>query len=146
MVKPHSALSDLDIHLFREGRHLRLFDKLGAFPVVLDGVTGTYFAVWAPGVEEVSVLCDHNYWSPGSDCLLPRADGSGIWEGFIPGFGVDTNYKYGIRKDFGAVVLEKGDPMARLWEAPPRTASVVYHDAYVWNDADWMTSRAGRQT
>jgi 1,4-alpha-glucan branching enzyme len=146
MVKPHSHLTDLDIHLFREGRHLRLFDKLGSFSMTLDGLSGTYFAVWAPGVEEVSVLYDHNYWSPGSDCLLPRGDGSGIWEGFIAGFGVDTTYKYGIRKTLGGIVLEKGDPMARLWEAPPRTASVVYHDAYVWNDANWMTSRAGRHT
>ncbi|MFZ9939960.1 MAG: 1,4-alpha-glucan branching protein GlgB [Bacteroidia bacterium] len=146
MVIPHSQLTDLDVHLFREGRHLRLFEKLGSFPVTLDGLSGTYFAVWAPGVEEVSVISDHNYWTPGSDCLLPRGDESGIWEGFIPGFGVDTAYKYGIRKSFGGIVLEKGDPMARLWESPPRTASVSYQDRYAWNDSDWMKSRAGRHT
>lgn len=110
MVKPHSQLTDLDIHLFREGRHLRLFDKLGSFLVEVEGVSGTYFAVWAPGVEEVSVLSDHNYWSPGSDCLLPRSDGSGIWEGFIPGFSRDTTYKYAIRKSMGGAFLRRVIP------------------------------------
>ena len=146
MVKPHSLLTDFDVHLFREGRHLRLFDKLGSFPLEVDGVSGIHFAVWAPGVEQVSVLNDSNYWSPGSEPLYPRLDGSGIWEGFIPGLGQDYAYKYGILLREGEPVLEKGDPMARLWESPPRTAAVTYSDQYAWGDEDWMNTRAQRQS
>ena len=43
------VLSDMDLYLLAEGTHLRLYDKLGAHPMEMDGVVGTAFAVFAPG-------------------------------------------------------------------------------------------------
>src|SRR5690606_8530458 len=41
-------LSDFDLHLLGEGRHLQLYDKLGAHPRMIDGVSGVGFVVFAP--------------------------------------------------------------------------------------------------
>ena len=134
-------LSDLDIHLFREGNHYRLYEKLGAHRIVLDGKEGVFFAVWAPGAESVSVLADFNGWTPGSNPLHPRWDGSGIWEGFIAGVTVGTHYKYFVKARHGSYGVEKGDPFALHWETPPKTASVVWELEYQWSDSQWMQSR-----
>src|SRR4051812_16018704 len=88
-----SLLGSQDLHLFNEGSHVRLYQKLGAHLRTIDGVQGTYFAVWAPAAEYVSVIGDFNYWDRGTHPLRPR-ESSGIWEGFIPGLGKGTIYKY----------------------------------------------------
>jgi len=87
-----SLLTDQDLHLFNEGTHLALADKLGAHPVVVDGVEGTFFAVWAPNAEAVSVIGDFNGWQPSRHPLRPRAT-SGIWEGFVAGVRRGARYK-----------------------------------------------------
>lgn len=91
---------------------------------LLDGQSGTYFAVWAPNARSVSVTGDFNRWNTGADVLLPRWDKSGIWEGFIPGVGHGAAYKYHIITHNG-LGLDRGDPFARRWECPPRTAGLV---------------------
>src|SRR5580692_639 len=73
-----TLISDLDVHLFNEGTHYRLYDKLGARPLTLDGVAGTYFAVWAPNAERVTVMGEFNFWDR-STCPLVALGGSGIW-------------------------------------------------------------------
>ena len=82
-----TLLTDQDIYLFKEGSHFNLYDKLGAHPLVHGGVKGTLFAVWAPNAERVSVIGEFNNWNKGAHPLQARPDGSGIWEGFIPGIG-----------------------------------------------------------
>jgi len=136
-----SRLTDYDVHLFREGNHFRLYQKLGAHPMEVDGTPGTLFAVWAPNAERVSVVGDFNGWDPEAHPLAPRWDGSGIWEGFIPGVGPGTLYKYHIVSRFGGYRADKGDPLAFLWEMPPRTASVVWDLHYEWHDDAWMRER-----
>ena len=135
-----SLLTELDIHLFREGKHYRLYDKLGSHIVEHNGVKGVYFAVWAPNGQNVSVIGNFNGWNRTSDPLEARSDGSGIWEGFIPGLGHGEIYKYAITAPSGRQ-LEKGDPFARRWENPPRTASVVWKLDYKWKDKKWMAAR-----
>jgi 1,4-alpha-glucan branching enzyme len=137
---PHSLFTEFDIHLFREGKHFKLFEKFGAHPLKLDSQKGTYFAVWAPNAEAVSVIGDFNYWNPNSNPLYPRWDHSGIWEGFVPHAKSGQCYKYHFNRD--GHHWEKGDPYARLWEMPPRTASVIWEDNYQWHDGPWMKSRA----
>ena len=83
----HSLFTDFDISLFKAGKHYNLFDLLGAHPMTLNGVQGTYFAVWAPSAKKVSVIGDFNYWLESDHALNVRWDGSGIWEGFLPGVG-----------------------------------------------------------
>lgn len=137
-----SRLTDYDIYLFREGNHWSLQEKLGAHPMVVDGVEGTLFAVWAPNAERVSIIGDFNGWDRNAHPLAPRWDSSGIWEGFVPGIERGSLYKYRIDKgDFSA---EKGDPFALRWEEPPRSASVVWPLEYAWNDGAWMRERASR--
>ena len=140
----HSLLTDFDINLFRSGRHFRLYEKLGSHTIQIDGEWGTQFAVWAPNAKEVSVIGDFNNWNYAVHPLSPRWDGSGIWEGFIPGVGKGALYKYHIHAKDGRK-LTKGDPFALFWEIPPNTASIVWDSYYEWNDQEWMTSRKDKQ-
>jgi 1,4-alpha-glucan branching enzyme len=136
-----SRLSEHDIYLFKEGNHFRLYDKLGAHPLNYQGVAGVVFAVWAPNAARVSVVGDFNSWDPARHPLRVRSDGSGIWEGFIPGLGTGERYKYRIHSHHRGHVVDKGDPFALAWERPPATASVVWQLDYQWNDAQWMAHR-----
>jgi len=137
-----SLFTDFDIHLIGAGKHYKLYEKMGSKPMVHDGVQGTYFAVWAPNAENVSVIGEFNGWNRNSHPLNSRWDSSGIWEGFIPGVGEGTIYKYNIRTRGSGASLEKGDPFAQQWEIPPKTASVVRDVKYKWRDAKWMNNRA----
>jgi len=139
-----SRLADLDLHLFNEGTHVRLYDKLGAHLGDLDGKKGTFFAVWAPSAKKVSVMGDFNGWSKSKHPLKPRGS-SGIWEGFVPGVGRGEIYKYWIVNPSGHKA-EKADPFGFRHEEPPRTASVVWDLAYEWGDEEWMKTRGARQS
>src|ERR1700737_3768213 len=80
-----NALTDHDVYLFREGTHARLYRAFGCHLGEVAGQSGASFAVWAPNAERVSVIGDFNGWRAGADLLAARNDGSGIWEGFVPG-------------------------------------------------------------
>ena len=136
-----SRFSDYDINLFRQGEHFKLYEKLGAHIMTVNGVEGTYFAVWAPNAERVSVIGDFNYWDKNAHPIHARWDGSGIWEGFLPGVGKGTVYKYYILSREGHQEFEKADPFAFFCEVPPRTASVVWDLEHSWKDARWMEDR-----
>jgi len=141
-----SLLTEDDIYLFKEGNHFRLYDKMGAFPLTIDGRVGTLFSVWAPNARRVAVIGDFNDWNSNRHTLAARWDGSGIWEGFIPGVGRGEAYKFHITPQGGGVPLEKGDPFARFWEVPPKSASLVWDLDYRWNDAAWMAGRKDRNS
>jgi len=137
----YSRFTDFDIYLFKTGKHFRLYEKFGAHPMTLNGVKGTYFAVWAPSAKQVSVVGDFNYWTDGEHQLNVRWDSSGIWEGFIPGVSEGTLYKYKIHSHHNNYVSEKADPYAKYCEQPPKTASVVWQDEYKWQDEKWLGKR-----
>ena len=139
-VEIYSRFTDFDISLFKGGKHYRLYELFGSHTMEYKGVTGTYFAVWAPNAEKVAVMGDFNGWDKHSHPLFVRWDGSGIWEGFIPYVGDGAIYKYAIRSFYGEE-LEKGDPFALRWEEPPRTASIVTHTYFEWKDAAWIKAR-----
>ncbi|MEL1244638.1 1,4-alpha-glucan branching protein GlgB [Flavobacterium sp. DGU11] len=140
-VQPHSLFTDFDIDLFKAGKHYRLYEKLGAHLIEVDGQKGVYFAVWAPSAKAVSVVGDFNYWLEGEHALNVRWDGSGIWEGFIPGIDKGTKYKYKIHSSHNDIKTEKADPFAFYCEMPPNTASVVWDTKHTWKDTKWMGSR-----
>jgi len=135
-----SLLSRDDLYLFNEGSHIRLYDKLGAHLVTAGGRDGTYFAVWAPNAEQVYVTGDFNGWEKQGFKLSTR-EGSGIWEGFIPGPGSGALYKYHIESRVRRHRADKADPFAFYCEQPPRTASVVWDLSYEWKDSEWMAKR-----
>ena len=142
-VLSQSLFTEYDIHLFKEGKHYRLFEKLGAHLTSFDDQTGVMFAVWAPNAIEVSVIGDFNHWNSSEHPLNSRWDNTGIWEGFVPNLPKGTHYKFSIKTRDGRRV-EKGDPFAKYWEIPPRTASIVWDNEYKWKDKKWMKSRASK--
>ena len=140
-VIAHSLFTDFDISLFKSGTHYKLYEKFGSHIVKKDGMDGTYFAVWAPNAKEVSVIGDFNHWNDQEHQLNVRWDASGIWEGFIPYAGKGNTYKYKIKSSSDGVLTEKADPYARRCEHPPKTASIIWEDAYAWKDKKWMKER-----
>jgi len=133
------TLGDIDLYLLGEGRHERLWNRLGARPTVHQGVAGTAFAVWAPGARGVRVVGDCNSWD-GRQHPMRRIGSSGVWELFLPDVGHGSRYKYEILTAAGHVTL-KADPLATATEEPPGTASVVYQSSYGWGDAEWLAGR-----
>jgi 1,4-alpha-glucan branching enzyme len=138
-----SILTDEDLFLFNEGSHYRLYEKLGAHPMNVDGVEGVHFAVWAPNAKQVSLTGDFNDWDKSRHALGPRGR-SGIWEGFISGVTEGAVYKYHIVSQHGDYRVDKADPFAFYAETPPRTASIVRDLDYAWNDQSWMEKRRTR--
>jgi 1,4-alpha-glucan branching enzyme len=140
-VQGFSLLTKDDIHLFREGSHFRLYEKMGAKLISKDGVNGAYFCVWAPNAKSVSVIGDFNFWDKGSHHLFARQDGSGVWEGFIPNIKQGDTYKYFIVSNLNNYRVEKADPYAFHAETPSKTGSKVWPLDYKWNDVKWMKER-----
>jgi 1,4-alpha-glucan branching enzyme len=117
------VLSDFDLYLLGEGNHLRLYDKLGAHPVEMEGVHGVAFVVWAPNARRVSVVGDFNLWDGRRHAM--RVRGNGWWEIFVPGAKAGDKYKYEIVTRNGALLPLKSDPCAAFAEMRPSTASIV---------------------
>ena len=136
-----SFLTDDDIHLFNEGSHFRLYEKMGAHFVSHEGREGVYFAVWAPDAEKLSVVGDFNGWDKSSHPLRSKGV-SGIWEGFVPGVEKGANYKYHVHSRFNGYRVEKADPFAFYSEVPPKTGSIICDLDYTWGDEAWMARRS----
>ncbi len=118
------TLGPLDDHLFMEGTHLGLQDRLGAHPCVHEGVPGVRFAVWAPHARRVSVVGEWNGWDGRAQPMRKRVD-SGVWEIFVPDLGPGDRYKYEIVGADDVVLPLKADPFAQAAELRPATASIV---------------------
>jgi 1,4-alpha-glucan branching enzyme len=129
--------------LFNEGTHGRLYEKLGAHRARIRDAEGTYFAVWAPNAEAVSVTGSFNDWNKDSHPLAQRGS-SGIWEGFIPGVEKGALYKYFVRSQFSGYRADKADPFSIFNEIPPKAASIVWDLNYSWGDREWMAGRRER--
>ncbi|WP_285509538.1 1,4-alpha-glucan branching protein GlgB [Actinokineospora sp. NBRC 105648] len=137
------TLGELDLHLFGEGRHERLWEALGAhvrsYETGQGTVIGTSFAVWAPSARGVRVCGDFDGWD-GRANPMRSLGSSGVWEVFLPGVTPGTRYKFRIHGADGSW-HEKADPMAFATEVPPATASVVSTSEYQWQDAEWLARR-----
>ncbi|MGQ9499273.1 MAG: 1,4-alpha-glucan branching protein GlgB [Dissulfurimicrobium sp.] len=137
-------LTNYDLHLLMEGTHLKAWTKMGAHPGELNGVKGTWFAVWAPNAEKVSVIGDFNRWDETKNPLINRGD-SGIWEGFIPDVSHGFLYKYAITSRYNGYKVEKADPYGFAYETRPKTASIVWDiSGYEWGDQTWMAERVNK--
>jgi 1,4-alpha-glucan branching enzyme len=138
------TLGDLDLHLAAEGRHERIYERLGAHVTEVEGVVGTAFAVWAPSARSVSVVGDFNLWD-GRLHPMRSLGSSGIWELFIPGLADGDHYKFELRTQAGEVRL-KADPVAFATEVPPKNASVVFRSTHMWNDDEWQRAKSARDS
>jgi 1,4-alpha-glucan branching enzyme len=137
------VLGDFDLHLFGEGTHQRIFEKLGAHRIRIGSTTGVHFAVWAPNADRVSVIGDFNGWDGRVHAMRLLAP-AGVWEIFLPDLPDGEKYKFEIRTSAGAL-LQKSDPFGVAFEVPPLSASVVRDiSGYPWSDEAWMASRRQR--
>lgn len=138
-------IEELDLYLFREGKHLNAFEFLGAHITEIDGVAGTRFAVWAPNAYSVSVIGDFNEWDGRAHLMQAYAD-SGIWQLFIPNLEEGAIYRYRIRSHNQGYSADKTDPYGFYAERRPANASIVKSiDGYAWADSAWMNERGKNQ-
>lgn len=134
------VIDPIDISLFNEGEHYEIYEKLGAHPMVVDGVAGVLFAVWAPNADRVSVVADFNRWD-GRLHQMRRLPYSGIFELFIPGVKEDEIYKYEVRSRNGETHM-KTDPYGNAAELRPCNASIVTDlRKFEWTDGEWLKQR-----
>ena len=131
-----TRIGDIDLHLVGEGRHERLYEKLGAHVTADDGVA---FAVWAPNARKVSVVGEWNSWD-GRENPMEQHGVSGIWEAFVPDVPEGSLYRYEITTQEGHLLL-KSDPYAFATEKPPGNASRVWRSRYEWRDDAWLERR-----
>ncbi|MGM0507713.1 MAG: 1,4-alpha-glucan branching protein GlgB [Fusobacteriota bacterium] len=136
------VLTDYDIHLFSEGNHHRIYEKMGAHIIEHEGITGVHFSIWAPNAQRVSVIGDFNAWD-GRVHQMRMLGSSGIWEIFIPGIKEGDKYRFEIKSVQGNILL-KSDPYAFYSEVRPANASIVYdiNEKHEWNDKLWMKNRS----
>ncbi|MEK7325212.1 MAG: alpha-amylase family glycosyl hydrolase, partial [Chloroflexota bacterium] len=140
------VLSEEDLYLFNEGNHFKLYEKMGAQMIEMEGARGVSFTVWAPSAERVSLVGNFNGWDGRRHPMRPRG-ASGMWELFIPGLGAGELYKYEIKSRHRGYLVTKADPFGFASEMRPNTASAVcdiHH--FDWRDDEWMTNRKDRQS
>ena len=135
-------LTDFDLYVFHEGTNYRAFEKMGAHPRTIDGISGVHFSVWAPNAIGISVVGSFNRWDSRRH-PMHRRNLWGVWEIFVPGAQVGDLYKFEIRGAHG-YLEQKADPYARWAEVRPKSASIVAPEpAYEWCDSTWMSQRTG---
>jgi 1,4-alpha-glucan branching enzyme len=145
---PHAyagQIGAVDLHLFNEGRHFKLYEKLGAHPVEQGGTPGVVFRVWAPNAHRVFLMGTFNGWNKHS-LPMEALGSSGIWERFMPGLQRGEVYKYHIESNEKGYKVDKADPYGFHHETPPHTGSIVWDLNYTWGDATWMAERAGKNS
>jgi 1,4-alpha-glucan branching enzyme len=142
MIEFIPTLGDIDLHLFNEGRHERIYEKLGAHVIRHQGKRGVAFAVWAPSADHVCVAGNFNGWD-GRQHPMRRLGDSGVWELFISGLKAGELYKYQITH--GLLTFLKADPYAFMMEVPPQTSSIVFKSNYKFQDRAWLDQREKRQ-
>ena len=136
-----------DLKKFAAGIHYSIYDKMGAHPMTINGVSGVYFSVWAPCALRVSVVGDFNLWDGRRHQMRRIGEGDGsVFELFIPGLTTGLIYKYEVKTKAGLPML-KADPYGNYAQLRPNNASVVWDiNQYQWNDKAWMDKRAGTNT
>ena len=133
-------MGEVDLHLFAEGNHKRLYEKFGAHLRAIGGERGAYFAVWAPNAARVSVVGDFNFWD-GRVHPMRKLLPNGVWEIFIPGVKEGAHYKYEIKTHWGALLL-KSDPFGFFSQHGKQTSSMVFDlERFQWSDEEWMAQR-----
>lgn len=141
-----SIFSDFDLYLFGQGKHYHIYEKMGAHPRTVEGVTGVNFAVWAPNAHAVSVIGNFNNWQRGVTPMHLRHIDLGVWECFVPGLEAGAVYKYAIISRFHNYMVDKTDPYGFSAELRPQNASIVADiQRHQWQDETWLQQRSQHQ-
>jgi 1,4-alpha-glucan branching enzyme len=135
-------LGELDVHLLNEGLHFENYERLGAHVMVMDGIKGIAFTVWAPNASRVSLVGEFCDWD-GRRLPMRRRFECGVWELFVPDVALGALYKYEIKGPHGELLPLKADPYALFAECPPHTASIINDLGEIsWSDVRWMQQRS----
>ena len=141
-----TIFTDFDLYLFGQGKHYRIYEKMGAHPVAFNGMEGVNFAVWAPNARAISVIGDFNDWNRSPNPMHLRHNDLGVWECFIPGLHEGVIYKYAILSRINHYAIDKTDPYGFTFELRPNTASIVADiHQHQWQDDAWMEQRGKHQ-
>ncbi|MEZ5015385.1 MAG: 1,4-alpha-glucan branching protein GlgB, partial [Chitinophagales bacterium] len=141
MAEEHYSLfTDYDIHLFKEGKHFHLWEKMGAHILDAEDRSGVYCALWAPNAKSVHVSGTFCQWDKYVYPMQVRTDGSGIWETVVPLAMAGDLYKF-ILRGADDKEQEKSDPFAFFTEVAPGTASVIWDLEHTWEDAPYLKKR-----
>ena len=141
-----SLFSDFDLYLFGQGKNYRIYEKMGAHPRVVNGVSGVNFAVWAPSARAISIIGDFNNWDRTVAPMNLRHNDLGVWECFISDVHVGALYKYAIYSRHNNYSVDKTDPYGFAAELRPQTASIVTDiHQHTWQDSAWTQQREKRQ-
>ncbi len=141
-----SLFSDFDLYLFGQGKNYRIYEKMGAHPRVVNGVSGVNFAVWAPGARAISVIGNFNGWDRSAALMHLRHNELGVWECFVPHVPIGALYKYAVYSRYNSYSVDKTDPYGFAAEVRPQTASIVTDiHQHTWRDNAWMLQREKRQ-
>lgn len=138
-------LSEFDLHLFHEGTHYRLYEKMGAHLASENGIPGVHFGVWAPNAQRVYALGNFNGWDEAANPLSQHGE-HGVWAGFVPGVGPGEAYHYRIVSWHQGYQVNKADPFGFRQEGSPRYSTLVWPLGYKWGDAEWMGVRRERNS
>jgi len=138
------TISENDLYLFGQGNECRIYEKLGAHPRDIDGVSGISFAVWAPNAKRVSVIGDFNGWDARRHPMRLLGQ-SGVWELFAPNCGVGSQYRYQILQADGQL-QEKVDPFGLYFEVDAKVSAstVCDNSRFAWSDSEWIGQRERR--
>ena len=137
------VVSDLDCFLFHEGTDYDAYRKFGAHPGTAEGVSGTWFNVWAPNAQMIHVVSARTGWDNFIPMHRAAEDGS-VWEVFIAGVGDGDAYRYVVDGADG-IRRYKSDPFAFRSEMRPDSASIVSAlDNYVWHDDAFRAAQSNK--
>ncbi|HLH61136.1 MAG TPA: 1,4-alpha-glucan branching protein GlgB [Ktedonobacteraceae bacterium] len=141
-----TIFTDFDLYLFGQGKHYRIYEKMGAHPAIFNGIEGVNFAVWAPNARAVSVIGDFNGWNRSANPMHLRHNDLGVWECFIPDLKEGSIYKYALLSHYNHYAVDKTDPYGFAFELRPNNASIVTNiHHHQWSDDAWMDERGKRQ-
>jgi len=139
------SVSAHDCHLWGDARLETAYKIFGAHP----GPRGTWFRVWAPRADSVSVIGAFNSWDRHADPMKPVGEGMGrFWEVFVRNAKAGQCYKFSIRR--ADVWTDKTDPFAFEMESPVEGGStteglsgIIASTEFEWTDETWLKSRSG---
>src|ERR1700710_3113437 len=119
------VLTDFDLYLLAEGTHQRIYDKLGAHPMTLEGVDGIAFVVLAPNARRQR----GRRFQLLEQAAAPNAGARHRLLGTVHSARqAGDHYKFDIIEPNGQHLPLKSDPFAFAAEVRPKTASIIFDE------------------
>ena len=130
------VITEYDVYLFSQGKHTRIYDKLGAHPMRIGDVDGVHFAVWAPNADRVSVVGDFNAWDGRVHPMRSARRRPASGRSSSPACAEGQRYKFEIRSSRARrAAAEDRSVRLRVRGAAAAPPVIVTGLDYEWQDA-----------